>query len=438
MEKYFTLFKLGINYLYRYRRRYYFLLAALIFGFTVVTFITSTKDAMYENVYYSAQSHYAGDIVALGHEYQNTGGFIYHLGQNEISAILKAADQAGIMPQYTVFRTLFTSNVFLHFNGEAIQLKDLVGCDWERESHIFSKVTFEYPPQEVLDDEGIIISLPVAQQLGAELGDSIILELNTRYGQRNTSVFIVRGIVQDTSIFGYYKAYISRLAHNRMVLFDDDDCSSIGFFLHNPDTAEQQRQRLQNYLSTYTQTGPLVYDRDGFFNERNREWEGNLVFLYTMPVYLSEIAYLLNAMNLITYFIYGMMLITILVSANVTYRLILQERSKEMGVMRSIGFYGNDLRLILLTEIIVLGIIAIITGFLLARLPSWLVSLMSFSWFPGFNIFMNNGKLTSMYLASTMLINIVLLILILVILSLHQSFRIVHKKLPELLSGEPL
>jgi hypothetical protein len=72
MEKSLAIFKLGIKYLYRYRRRYYFLLAALIFGFMIVTFITSQKDGMYDSVYYSAQSHYAGDIVAMGYDRDNT------------------------------------------------------------------------------------------------------------------------------------------------------------------------------------------------------------------------------------------------------------------------------------------------------------------------------------------------------------------------------
>ncbi|MCL2602501.1 MAG: hypothetical protein FWD91_06775, partial [Treponema sp.] len=64
MEKFFVLVKLGFKYLYRYRRRYSFLMAALVFCFAIVTFITSMKDGMYDNLYHTAQSHYAGDIVA--------------------------------------------------------------------------------------------------------------------------------------------------------------------------------------------------------------------------------------------------------------------------------------------------------------------------------------------------------------------------------------
>jgi len=438
MEKFLAIIRLGIKYLYRYRRRYSFLAAAMIFCFAIVTFITSAKDGMYDSVYYSAQSHYAGDIVAIGYDSLSVHEFCHRLGKEEISAILEAANLSGINPRYTVFRTIFGSDSVVHYNGSTVQLKNLVGCDWDGESHLFNKMTFERPPESFIGDDGIILSVPIAQQLNAEMGDTIILEVETRFGQKNTGRFIVKGIVQDTSIFGYYKAYISRLILNRLIAYDDDDCSSIGFFLDDPLAAELKRMRLQDFLLPLVQTGPLVYDRDELARERDRPWEGIRVFLYTMPVYLSEISNLLDAMNILTYFLYGMMLIIVLVSAAVTYRLILHERVREMGTMRVIGFYDKDLLLVLWSEIIVLGLVSLITGFILANVLSWAVSLLSFSWFPGFEIFLKDGKLKTMYLPQTMLINMFTISLVLFIVVLPPSFRVAKKSLPKLLSGESL
>jgi ABC-type lipoprotein release transport system permease subunit len=446
MEKFIAIFKLGFKYLYRYRRRYSFLVAALIFGFAIVTFITSLKDGMYDNVYYAAQSHYAGDIVAVGYDDNTAGNYTQHLGQDEISAILNAADRAGINPQYTVLRTIYSIDGTVHFNGKVIQLKYLMGCDWDKEAHLFNKMNFDEPINSIqsfnqgfnLGDEDIILSVPVAQQLSVKTGDNIILETETRWGQKNTGVFIVRGIVKDTSIFGYYKAYISRLSLNRLTDFEDGDCSAIGFFFNDPGTAEQKRRQLQNILSQQIQIGPLVYDRDKMVFEKYLPWTGIRVFLYTLPVYLSEISDLLDAMNIITYLLYIMMLLIILVSAAVTYRLILHERAKELGTMRIIGFYGGDLRMVLWTEVLVIGFISLIAGFILAKILSWAVSFLSFSWFPGFEIFMKDGKLSPLYLPKTMLVNILLIFIVLFTMALLPSIRISRKNLPGLLSGEPL
>jgi ABC-type antimicrobial peptide transport system permease subunit len=94
------------------------------------------------------------------------------------------------------------------------------------------------------------------------------------------------------------------------------------------------------------------------------------------------------------------------------------------------------LRLVLWTEIIILGLCSLVLGFVLARIMSWAVSFVSFSWFPGFEIFLNKGRLIALYLPGTMFVNIMLLLLILVSLALIPSLRVSRKKLPALLSGE--
>ncbi|MCL2380369.1 MAG: FtsX-like permease family protein [Treponema sp.] len=436
MEKFFVLLKLGLKYLYRYRRRYGFLIAALIFCFAVVTFITSLRDGMYDSLYHNAQSHYAGDIIAMGYN----SGFVqsHHLGQGEITAILTAAQAAGINPRYTVMRTLHFENGVVHFNGIAVPLRHIIGSDWDAEAHLFSRKTFEQPPAPFAGDDGIILSAPTAQILGARMGDSVILETETKWGQRNTGVFVVTAIARDASFFGFYKAYISRVSLNRLMLFDDNEASTIGFFLHDPGRAGQKRQRLHQELAGQVQLLPLVYDREEFARARRDLADGANVALYTLAVYLSEVADMLNAVNVIAYFLYGMMLLIILVSAAVTYRLILHERTRELGTMRAIGFYGADLRLVLWVEVIGVGIFSLLAGFALAGVLGWGVSLLSFAWFPSFEIFMRDGRLMALYLPGTTLANVVSVFLLLVVVTLFPSLRASRKSLPGLLSGEPL
>ena len=436
MEKISTLIKLGTKYLYRYRRRYYFLLAALVFCFAIVTFITSSKDSMYDNVYYSAQSHYAGDLIAVG--YNPDIKITHHLSSSEISSILNAVNIAGIKPKYTLQRTYFGNTGVVFFNGNSVIQKYIIGCDWDNESHLFSKMDFTAPLNYPIGEDGIIISVPVARELGAEVGDSVILEVDNIFEQKNTMQFIVKGIVHDSTIFGYYKVYVSRLSLNRLLLFDDDDCSTIGFFLNNPSAAEKNRRGLHEVLSGKMQTGPLVYDREGMDRETRMRWSGTSVFLYTMSVYISEISDLMEAMEIITYFLYGIMLIIIFVSAAVTYRLIMHERAKEMGVMRAIGFFGGDLRIVLWTEVTILGILSLFAGFIFASIISALASFISFSWFPSFEIFLKDGRLSALYLPGTIVLNIVSTLLILAAAVFFPSLSASKKNLPSLLSGEPL
>ncbi|MCL2185719.1 MAG: FtsX-like permease family protein [Treponema sp.] len=438
MEKIKLLANLGFKYLKRYRRRYAFLLAALVFCFAIVTFITSSKDSMYSNLYYSAQSHYAGDIVAVG--YKNSEHSIRYIGNEDIKSLLDAVDASGINPVHTVKRTNYEITGVVYFNGTPVVQKYVIGCDWEKEAHIFSKINFKSPVTGALTDDSIIISSPVADILGAKNGDVVTLEINNKFGQKDTGQFTVNGIIQDTSIFGYFKVYVSRITLNRLRDMDDNECTVMGFFLKNPSDAQESRLILHRELRKRTQTGPLLSDREDMSRELKTPfaWDDTKIFLYTLPVYLSEIASLMDAMNLLTYLLYGIMLIIILVSASVTYRLILHDRTKEIGVMRSIGFLSEDLKLVLWTEILILGFISIAAGFILSIIFSLAASFISFSWFPSFEIFLRNGRLTPLFLPKTVVLNIVLTLLILIIAVVFPASRASNKNLPSLLSGEPL
>ena len=438
MEKIITLCKLGFKYLYRYKRRYAFLLAALVFCFGIVTFITSSKDRMYDNLYFTAQSHYAGDIVAVG--YNRDISISHHLGSKEISTLLNAVNESGIKPAHILKRTLYMNTGVVYYNGISVVQKYIIGCDWDKEKHLFYKMDFESPMLEDIGDNNIVISEPVAKQLNAAAGDLVTLEVSNDWGQKNTSQFIVSGIVKDSSIFGYYKVYISRFSLNSLINFNLDDCSTIGFFFNNPSEIEQKRMRLQNSLTQKLQIGPIVHNREEMNRELNEpwSWNGTKIFLFTLPVYLSEIANLLNAMNLLTYLLYCVMLIIIFASAAVTYRLIMHERTKEMGVMRAIGFFGGDLRTVLWTEVFILGIVSVFAGFLLSVVFSIAASFISFEWFPSFEIFLRSGKLTAKYIPQTIVNNIILTLLVLAAAVIIPSIRASKKNLPSLLSGEPL
>jgi ABC-type antimicrobial peptide transport system permease subunit len=198
---------------------------------------------------------------------------------------------------------------------------------------------------------------------------------------------------------------------------------------------EKKRLIFQNALEKKIQTGPLVYDREGLAEETAKPWFGVKIFLLTMPVYLSEISDLLGAMNILAYFLFGMILVIICVSAVVTYRLILHERIREMGTMRTIGFQEADLRHILVLETLGLGFFSLISGFMLAGLLSWAVGFLPLSWFPSLEIFMKDGKLTSLYLPKTIIINITAILCLLIFAVWVPAFLSSRKPLAFMLSG---
>ncbi|GHV86415.1 hypothetical protein AGMMS50230_20230 [Spirochaetia bacterium] len=431
-----VLLSVSFKYLWSYRRRYLFLFLTLAFSFGVVTVISSLKDGMEEGLYFSAQSHYAGDIVADGRE---SGSSTDHLTETEMTAIFAAAEAVNITTSSLAIRTTRSGRRegAIYFNGNEAALKYVVGVDWEREKSYFSKLLYTGEPG-FTDDQSILLSAPIAQELGARQGDSVVLETLTTLGEKNTGNFVVAGIVEDSSFFGYYKVYVSRLTLNRLIGFNDGDCSLIGFFLPSRSGIKEKREALHRELSSRITTGPLVYDRDGF-DEAYRQIESGIVtFLLTLPVYLSEAAQVMDAIDLAFLVLFSMMLAIIMVSAAVTSRLILHERIRETGTMRAIGFYEADVRLIFKLEIFTMALFSMIAGFFLALLINVILSGTSFTWVPGFEVFLQNGRLSARYLPGTIVVNIAAVGCMLGLAIWGPIFRNSRNPLPEMLSGGAL
>jgi ABC-type lipoprotein release transport system permease subunit len=438
--KLINFFLLSVKYLFRYRRRYLFLFIALVFGFGIITFITSIKDGMDENVYLSAQSNYAGDIIVAGY-YRNT--WQGRLKKNDSEQIIKLAEK--LNPVQIVKRTNFSFSLMdqcnLYFNGTIVTIEHIVGVDWYNEADYFDKLEYSSYGGLSFNDETIIVSAPVAHELGVRIGDSLTLETESRNGWKNTSTFIVGAVVDDSTIFGYHRVFVSRSALNGILSYDADDCSTIGFYISDRHNLEKKRMLLHKDLAMNFHVGSLANSREETIEEMLPVWTGEWeegeikIFVLTIPIYLAEVADLLNAMNLVSYFLYWMMLLIILVSAMVTNRLILQERTRELGTMRVIGFFEGDICYILVSESFSLGLISLAGGFAFALFLAWAVTFAPFSWFPSLEIFMKNGKLMALYAPKTVITNIAAAFCMIALAVWFPAWRSSRNPLPGMLAG---
>jgi ABC-type lipoprotein release transport system permease subunit len=427
-----SLFPLALKYLLRYRRRYLFLATALSIGFGIVTIIVTQKDGMIENVYNSAQSHYAGDVILEGRDLDSERGF--HMDVGIISAIVKAIDDSGIRYTRLVKRTRLMGYERLYYNGNAIDLKYTVGIDWDNERDFLDSLNWRDGVYNAPADDTIYISAPVAARLGAVLGDSLVLEVLTRYDRKNTGNFIIGGIIEDYSLFEFYKVYTSRKTLNLLAEFEAEDASLVGVFDPTKNKDDRVRTAIYQELKQWINVSPPPKDRDEWGDLSDEDWSGIRVFPLTVGVYLSEVSQILDTLNILTYFLYAIMLLIILVSAIVTYRLILHERTRELGTMRAIGFKDRDIRLVLIFENIMLATVSIIAGLALSVIANGALAHLSFTWIPSFEIFMKNGRLAAQYSLPSLAFNSLAVYTILIIAVWFPAFAASRQNLPEMLT----
>jgi ABC-type lipoprotein release transport system permease subunit len=429
----FVILSLALKYLFRYRRRYIFLFFALALGFCIIAVIVSLKDGMAENVYFSAQYHYAGDIIFVGYDYDRD--IPRYLDKKTIDVVLETISESKTPVERLTLRTLYNDNSVLFFNGESANLRYLNGVDWDNEAPYFNNLDYVGGGTSSLNDDSIILSEQIASVLKIRCGDNLIMELSDNYKRKNTHTFIVDAIVRDNTVFVFYKAFISRKTMNDLIGSEEDSSSTVGLFLKNKADTDKYKKILQKELSKKTLTSDLINTNDEFRAGRNETWKGVKVFIVTIPIYISDIYQILDALNLLSYFLYAMMLIIILVSASVTYNLILHERTKEIGTMRAIGFYENNIRSILIFETFMLGTLAIIAGFLLSLVITHSTGSLSFEWFPSFDIFLKNGRLVPLFKPLEIFAQIVAIYITLFLAVCVPTFRSSRQPLAEMLSG---
>jgi ABC-type lipoprotein release transport system permease subunit len=403
--------------------------------------ITSLKDGMTHAVYLAAQGHYSGDLVVRG---RNPGQELKnHMPKQLIDETLAAAERARLNPERIVFRTVVDSSrldgTVLYYDGSYTPIMHTVGVDWENEEEYFNSLYYIDKQAEAFDDYTVVVSSPLASTLLLHVGDMIMLEMETKTGQKNTGNFIVGAIINDSSVLSFSRIFLSRRIMNDLILFSEGECSVIGFYFkgaeNNSKIAEAKRLSLYEELKKEgVGVRKLPYSRAQYDAISSEGGSPGLV-LATITVYLTEVAELLQALDLIEIFLYTMLLLIIFVSALVTYNLILRERAKDIGTMRAIGCYEQDLRLILFLEAFAAGTLAIIAGFVLMLLGTWIVSHFSFAWISGFDMFMQGGSLRPLYRAGTVLRNILAVYIILLAAFVPPAFRISRTELPGLLAG---
>ncbi len=184
------------------------------------------------------------------------------------------------------------------------------------------------------DREGVLIGLPLAENLNLSPGDTIDLIVNTSEGDTDEQHFTVRG-VYTTDTPGYDKVTIFMpLAKTQTITQTENYASMIYILLHDMDDTAAVKE-------AFTSSQYIVED-----------WEEiNKLFVIVMQ--------LSNAMM----FFFNLMVlgVTSTVIMN-TLLMAVYERTREMGILGALGMKAKQIKALFLTEATLLAIGGILIG----------------------------------------------------------------------------
>jgi putative ABC transport system permease protein len=113
----------------------------------------------------------------------------------------------------------------------------------------------------------------------------------------------------------------------------------------------------------------------------------------TLDGYLYQVRDLLVVFAAASYFLLSLIVGLVMIGITVTYRVIVVERTKEIGTMRALGLPREAVVTLFLVEALLTALAAMLAGGIGALLCLRALSSLSFDWIPGFEIFMEQGHI---------------------------------------------
>ena len=395
--------KLALRNLSRQKKRTFMLGGAIAFGIMIVTIINGFVGAFVSNISENFANLAAGHVFIQGVEKSATGKE-YSIIKDD-GKLMAAVKEAGIPAKYVTKRSSFQGT--LVFAGKTATLS-VDGVDFSNETFLPERLVFTSGGMKdsggvkvIPDPQGLIISEPVAKRLNVQVGDRALVQLKTYTGQQNVGEFAITGITVDPGIMGSMAGYANKAYVNELLNLGPDDYQALGLYLPSLKGMDQYGTALDDSLKGKVQ----LFDRKAATEDKNfirtmmsqskkETWVGVKYRVFTLNDMLQQVQQIVNVLNTASLVILIVLFLIIMVGITNTFRIIMYERIREIGTMRSMGMQREEVRSLFLWEASFLALGGVVAGILLALLAMGVVSLLNFGLNSPLFIILKNGHMT--------------------------------------------
>jgi ABC-type lipoprotein release transport system permease subunit len=402
-----TVFFLALRNLMLQRRRYLMIGLAVLSGFALITVISGTAYGAMDTVKAKAARYFSGHIGVTG--YINRGNGIGE--PDRMETLLRSSP---LKIRTISRRTAYNRNdATLFFGGETVRQRKLVGITFEVEKTELSNLDFsEGSLDAMLGDagkDGILISTSAAAIMGCRVGDGLNLYLTTDSGQYNTATLIVRGIFSETSLFGYV-AYMRNQDLNRLLLRAPDAATDLALYADSGTDVDALAEEVRLLLATGFDVYPALKTREDLAAAMAEDRTGQKIAVMTLDAQLAQIKDILDAFILITYFVLALFVLIVMVGILNTYRVIVYERTREIGTMRALGMGRASVSALFLFEALGLAILASLGGLITGFAVLQVLRLVDLGNIPATGMFTDRGHLNFYLSPRVLLVNLAIMV----------------------------
>jgi len=383
---------MALKNLARQKRRSVLLGGAIAFGILIITVVNGLSGSLITSLEANISNLVSGHVFIRGTEKTDKGRVLYALRDDKV---IDAAVQKLKVPFKYISKTSVAQQAAL-ISDFATSYQSVTGVDLGPGTYLHERMTVV---EGNLDDfpgsDKILISEGMVKKLNVKIGDRISVQASTINGQQNVLDFTVGAVYKDPGVAASLAGAYADLARvNQLVDLPVGQYNIYGIFLEDVSTADLWGAKLYAELKS----GGLPMWQRGTPQDlvkvfRDETWAGTKYSLFTLNDALSFIKGIFQSLNLIAFLILLVLFVVIMVGITNTYRMIVYERTREIGTLRALGMQRPSIRNLFLLEAVFLGVAGILVGFFAGVVVLVVLSWIDLSAWKDFNILLKDNHL---------------------------------------------
>jgi ABC-type lipoprotein release transport system permease subunit len=362
---------------------------AVAFSALVMALISGFVNGMDLAIQDNVTLYSGGHVLVSGYTVSWSGRLQNRFADDAVAEIVEQASSG-----LRTVSPLAQSKATVVFGTRELQLT-LRGVDWSRDQLYHDSLILTGGDWSGLEaSRTMLMSAQIAARFGLAVGDQVVVRLTTASGQQNVTDYRVTAIYDDGAAGGMNTAFVAFADLAADLNMKSGERQQIAVFLKNSADAEETAQTIEAALSakgfTVNRSSNLgsgagtsdVVSRDAsgvtspFQDSGALDAQGRanrrlasgtaLYRVSTVQELAGEIGSALGSIRWIGYAVFALMLIVSATGISNSYRMVLLERTKEIGMLRCIGYKKRDVFSSFIAEGILLAGGAALVGVVLA------------------------------------------------------------------------
>ncbi len=440
--------KIALRNLTRQKRRSILLGSALSFSMLVLVVVNGITGGLVTSLQRNFADLVAGHIFFLQVEKDETGRQLDMIKDDHL--LIEALADSGLKYSHLTRRTAAMGTVV--FGGESAS-RQITGIEWTEDTQLASSMKLLAGSAAAMaGSEDILISIILAENIGllpkvkmgyaekaqlrrdirirwkaegqsfdlektltaevdrleAErkaaqavmapnvIGEEVLVQLSTIYGQQNVGSFRVAGIYEAQMDIS---AYVDRDYLNTLIDMPEGSYNLFGLVLSDFSNLEMKTVALHRLLQGKYDLVPMdkVTGRTAqtIVDElKKSEYSGSKTIVTNLNNELGSLVSILTGVQAGSFGLFLIVLAVVMVGLVNTFRIVIYERTREIGTMRAVGVQRSQVRNLFLLEALFLSVGGTIPGALLGLLVLNGLRLMRFDSITELGLFLENGRIS--------------------------------------------